>query len=595
MNTATNHIGHALAGFEQAIFQLQNDLKSFALLSECVFENTAEWRDLLTYKLVPHLEGEGCLIAAVTGGTNTGKSTIFNLLTHRSISPMVNTAAATCHPVIAANRFRADQCLEAKLVPEFNPLPLSNADDLVDSDIDFSSIYITEESSLPDHLIIMDTPDVDSIDKRNWEVADHIRAAGDVLIAVITGEKYKDDRVVQFFKDAAATGRSLVPVMNKANPAEDFDIARRQLAEFAKDVGIEGPTFVIAHNFGIGEDLTRTIDGLDDTPDLRTYLEALDVPAIKQQVFANTVEHFASTTSEFLDHLDTVSEELQGVRNQFETLIRDTTLKYEPAPGKEVGGLFHEYVQEKRGPFRRYIGATSTAIARGAATISKTLVSSVRKRSTLDGDTEETEKSIDSFHRDALTRLTQDLLRDCIETSRTLPEPARSLTEQHLESINTEELVESILKDALTAGDVSEEFRSHAITMLDAWWDDHKGKRQALEALDTVLAIMPAAIAGTVGIITSGFGAGELALASTAAGAMFGAKVMEYQFGDAMFDFLSPWMKEQQELFEKSLLEHLAQPGLSELYDALKVIDDDALEELRQHHNQCLIRQENSP
>ncbi|MFP6582457.1 MAG: GTPase [Candidatus Hydrogenedentota bacterium] len=595
MNTATNHIGQALAGFEQAIFQLQKDLQGFTLLSECVFENTAEWRNLLTYKLVPHLEGEGCLIAAVTGGTNTGKSTIFNLLTHRSISPMVNTAAATCHPVIAANRFRADQCLDAKLVPEFNPHPLSNADDLVDSEIDFSSIYITEEASLPDHLIIMDTPDVDSIDKRNWEVADHIRAAGDVLIAVVTGEKYKDDRVVQFFKDAAATGRSLIPVMNKANPAEDFDIARKQLAEFAKDVGIEGPTFVITHNFGIGEDLTQKIDGLDDTPDLRTYLEALDVPAIKQQVFANTVEHFASTTSGFLDHLNTVSVDLQEVRNQFETLIHDTTLKYEPAPGKEVGGLFHEYVQEKRGPIRRYIGATSTAIARGAATISKTLVSSIRKRSTLDVDTEETEKSIDSFHRDALTRLTQDLLRDCIETSRTLPEPARSLTEQHLESINTEELVESILKDALTAGDVSEEFRTHAIAMLDAWWEDHKGKRQALEALDTVLAIMPAAIAGTVGIITSGFGAGELALASTAAGAMFGAKVMEYQFGDAMFDFLSPWMKEQQELFENSLLEHLAQPGLNELYDALKVLDDDALEELRQHHNQCLIHQENSP
>ena len=85
----------------------------------------------------------------------------------------------------------------------------------------------------------MDTPDVDSIDKRNWEVADHIRAAGDVLVAVVTGEKYKDDRVIQYFKEAAASGRMLIPVMNKANPADDFDVARKQLKEFCNDVGIE--------------------------------------------------------------------------------------------------------------------------------------------------------------------------------------------------------------------------------------------------------------------------------------------------------------------------------------------------------------------
>lgn len=596
MDSATNHIGQALVDFEAAIGSLDEQLQEFPTLFQAIFANTAEWRDLLTYKLVPHLEGEGCLIAAVTGGTNTGKSTIFNLLTHRSISPMVNTAAATCHPVIAANAHRAEQCLEAKLVPEFKPQPLANAQDLVDSEIDFSILYVTEESSLPDHLIIMDTPDVDSIDKRNWEVADHIRAAGDVLVAVVTGEKYKDDRVVQFFRDAAATGRSLIPVMNKANPADDFDVARRQLAEFKKDVGIEGPTFVIGHNFEIGDDLNQSIAGLDDTPDLRTYLEELDVPAIKKQVFANTVAHFSTTTGGFLDHVETVHQDLTETRASFESLMHEASIQYEPAPGKEVGGLFHEYVQARRGPFRRTIGAASTAIAKGASAISKTVVNSVRKRSTLDIQSDETERTIDLFHRDALTRLTQDLLRECIEKSRTLPEPSRSLVESHLEKIDTEALIDSILEETLSKGDVSEEFRAHAIAMLDTWWEDHKGRRLTLEALDTVLAIMPAAIAGTAGIVTSGFGAGELALASTAAGATFGAKVMEYQFGDAMFDFLSPWMKEQQATFEQSLRDHLAAPGLIELDKVLDILNEDTLEELREHHQTCLTdHQEDSP
>ena len=121
---------------------------------------------------------------------------------------------------------------------------------------------MVQDDSLPDHLVLMDTPDVDSIMKRNWEVAAHLRAAGDVMIAVITGEKYKDERVVEFFRQAVSAGRVVVPVMNKANPAENFAVARRQTEEFCHDVGIEGPAFVISHDFAIGEDLRRPIRAL---------------------------------------------------------------------------------------------------------------------------------------------------------------------------------------------------------------------------------------------------------------------------------------------------------------------------------------------
>ena len=41
--------------------------------------------------------------------------------------------------------------------------------------------------------------------------------------------------------------------------------------------------------------------------------------------------------------------------------------EYDPAPGREVGGLFHEFVQSKRGPVRRAIGNTSAAVLPGLA------------------------------------------------------------------------------------------------------------------------------------------------------------------------------------------------------------------------------------
>ena len=586
-----NELGQALASFELALQQMRSALETRPVLSERVFSGTEEWTALLTYKLVPHLAGEGCLIAAVTGGTNTGKSTVFNLLTHQKISPMVNTAAATCHPVIAANAKRAAECLGGKLIPEFTPVPLENEADVINSDIDFKTLFVAVDDTLPDHLIIMDTPDVDSIDKRNWEVADNIRAAGDVLIAVITGEKYKDDRVVQYFRHAVDSGRQLVPVMNKANPADNFQVGRNQVEDFLNDVGIEAMSYVIPHDFSTGEDLNQSIVSFQDGKELRAHLESLDVPAIKHQVFAQTVKRFAETTSSFLNHLDEVHTELRDVADQFESLNASASLEYDPAPGKEVGGLFHAFVQSKRGAIRRGIGATSAAIVRGVSAIGRGIVSGVKKRTQMEAQSEETEASVLEFHRAAITRIAQHLSRTYIEISRNAPEPVASLIRKSVESLDVDAAVDAVIEDCLSAESISEEFREHADVMLNAWWEDHKGKRLTLEALDTILAIMPAAIAGTTGLLTSGFGAGELALASTAAGATFGAKVMEYQFGDALFDFLSPWKKDQQVLLKAALATHITEPCLHELYEALEPFEGEIVESLRSHHRQCVVSQ----
>ena len=193
------HLGHALGQFNRVLEELRGHLAATPELEAALFRNTEEWRNLLSYKLLPHFEGEGCLVAAVAGGTNTGKSTVFNLLLGRDISPVRNTAAATSRPVLAGNTPRYTQCLEGRLMPEFHAQPLEDPEVVIRSGSAPNALFAVREDSLPHRLVLLDTPDVDSIDQRNWEVADHIRAAGDVLIALLTGEKYKDDRVVQFF------------------------------------------------------------------------------------------------------------------------------------------------------------------------------------------------------------------------------------------------------------------------------------------------------------------------------------------------------------------------------------------------------------
>ena len=102
-------------------------------------------------------------MVAVAGGTNTGKSTVFNRLLARAVSPVVMTAAATRHPLMAGNAMRAAQCLEKKLVPEFLPRPLDRPEAVIRDDGPSGMLFVAEVDTLPDRFVVLDTPDVDSI------------------------------------------------------------------------------------------------------------------------------------------------------------------------------------------------------------------------------------------------------------------------------------------------------------------------------------------------------------------------------------------------------------------------------------------------
>jgi hypothetical protein len=585
-----NPIGEGLCAFESALNRLDDALADFPDIHTRVFEDTQAWRDLLTYKLVPHMAGQGCLVAAVTGGTNTGKSTIFNLLVGRGASPVASTAAATCHPLLAANSRRAAQCLDGKIVPEFRPRALEDARHVIDPKLPADTLFVATENSLPDHLVLMDTPDVDSIMRQNWEVAAHLRAAGDVMVAVITGEKYKDDRVVEFFRHAAASARVIIPVMNKANPAENFAIARRQLEEFCADVGIEGPVFVIAHDFAIGDDPHRPIRSLDADLQLRAYLESLDVASIKSRVYEGTVSRFVEDAAQFLDSLETSAEPLRDVVSVFLDLAAHAARQYDPAPGREVGGLFHAYVQSRRGPVRRTIGATSATVVRGAGAVGRAIRRAVVRRATLESGQSAPENADDvirAMHRDAIERIARDLVAQCAERARALGSPAREIVGERFARLDAEAACGAVTAGVLQAGPLSEAFEKHARKLLDTWWQDHKGRRRALEALDAVLAVMPAAIAAPIALHTGGLGAAEAAVFVGPLAAQFVTRVMEYQFGDALFDFLSPWRKEQQARLQEALGRHVIDAGIGPLRQALDAMHGEIPSAMRSALDSC--------
>lgn len=584
-NPAVASLGAALSEFDAAMRRFRAALSSDAQLDKAVFGGAEEWTNLLSRKLVPHLAGDGCLIVAVTGGTNTGKSTVFNMLLGRVVSPIVATAAATARPLIAANATRASQCLEGSLVPEFVALPLKDANAVIDRGSPDSALYVTTHDALPDSLVFLDTPDVDSIEREHWDVADAIRATGDVLIAVLTGEKYKDDRVVAFFRQALASGRVVVPVMNKANPDRNFEVARKQLAEFVGLIGADSPCFVVPHDFTL--ELEQPIRSIDGDTTLREYIDELNVKEIKQRVYRGTVAHVAQRAAEFLEDASDVALGLRSAAREFEARAEHASKQYDPTPGAAVGGLFHEFVQSKRGLPFKVMGNVSRAFVVAVSSVGRAVRGAIVRRAALEAPEPVTEESLHKLHGETIERIARDLTAGYHESVRNLREPAAHLIKGQLKKLDTDSATHAILEATLRSDNVSEEFRQYAYRTLETWWNENRAKRMALQTLDGILAIAPAAFAGVIAAHTAGMGVDVALAVGGPMAEQFAARVIEYQFGDALFDFLSPWRAEQRIQLEDALLEHITHPALARVDEYLAVFDGDIMSDLRRLHAQC--------
>ena len=83
----------------------------------------AEWHGNLFQKLLPQLAVEPFLVVAVTGGTNTGKSAVFNHLVGSRTSLVDPNATQTRHPVCSVA-----QIVSGRASRGFGPrvLPISN-------------------------------------------------------------------------------------------------------------------------------------------------------------------------------------------------------------------------------------------------------------------------------------------------------------------------------------------------------------------------------------------------------------------------------------------------------------------------------------
>ncbi len=206
----------------------------------------SDWYGNLCHKLLPQLNQSPQLIVAVTGGTNTGKSVVFNHLAGSQVSRSHANATQTRHPVCAVPQGFAERYDLRGVFPDFEVRRWTHENDPLEEGPD-NLLFVREDpaGTQPPRLLLFDTPDVDGTLRQNWRRAALVRHAADVLVCILTQQKYNDAAVREFFQAAATADKTVVVVFNMVQWPRQKELCGGWLARFQKETGVE-PVHVYA-------------------------------------------------------------------------------------------------------------------------------------------------------------------------------------------------------------------------------------------------------------------------------------------------------------------------------------------------------------
>ncbi|MDR1140709.1 MAG: GTPase domain-containing protein, partial [Planctomycetaceae bacterium] len=325
----------------QSVLELDRLLDQLRILAESCGVPSPEhedWYALLKRKLIPQLSEKAFLIVAVTGGTNTGKSLIFNHLVGESFSAVDHRASGTKHPVCLVPKTAGTTSFEpilARHFESFQLIPWANAEQPL-SATENHHLFWSEGQNVPERLLLLDTPDVDSDSEINWERARAVRHAADILIAVLTEQKYNDAAVRKFFREAAEADKPIIVLFNMFDLNNDVRHLPRWLEQFCEETGTKPLTVLVApYDKEQAERLELPFyelqeDGSFSEPvNLETILTELHFDAIKSQTLLGALKILEDPSTGVRSYLDSVqkssarfAEALNTLENAGETVVK---------------------------------------------------------------------------------------------------------------------------------------------------------------------------------------------------------------------------------------------------------------------------------
>lgn len=335
----------------------------------------ADWHGALFGKLRGEVSRGPFVVAAVCGGTNTGKSLITNTLVGAEISRSLPEAARTRHPVASLPRGSAGGIDLAAVFPGFTPLPWTSDDDAL-APVDDDRLLWREDPSgrQPQRLVLLDTPDIDGTLRENWRRAELVRNAADVIVAVLTQQKYNDAAVRDFFTSAAAAGKTVLVVFNMVDWPRQRERLAGWLATFTAETGV-APLAVYAapHDFAAAEAGQITFHPLPElTPDAGTAgpgerLADCDFDRIKRQAMAGALRVVSDPRTGAMSWLDAFDAAAGRWHDARELLVRESRVRVElpTAPRELVWSEIWDWLEPRRSAFDLAVSRVYRAAGQG--------------------------------------------------------------------------------------------------------------------------------------------------------------------------------------------------------------------------------------
>jgi hypothetical protein len=175
----------------------------------------------LEHDLLPRTAGASeYLVVGVVGPNNAGKSALFNALAGRDLSPSVPTGGATrrligaLHPSLL-ERLASEPTL-ARLVLERVTPGKDGVHEALERATDPGKLLVVAVEEMPRDVLLVDTPDFDSILTENRAASEALLRVVDLALVVVTRHTYQNKEVVAFLREWLAHGRPWLLVYNES-------------------------------------------------------------------------------------------------------------------------------------------------------------------------------------------------------------------------------------------------------------------------------------------------------------------------------------------------------------------------------------------
>ncbi|MGO1590910.1 MAG: GTPase [Ancrocorticia sp.] len=218
--------------------------------TEQLSESRAQLMTQLRTRILPHLRTAELPAVVVFGGSSgAGKSTLFNSLLGEEVSPASVIRPTTRMPLIAVH-----------------------PSDVVALDghglLDMGKLA-SVEGAIPG-VVLVDAPDLDSVDAANRELSRRLLDAADLWVFVTTAARYGDAQAWQTLSDAHRRGMSTAVVLNRVSDRARYTV-RVDLMRRMNDVGIGNDPLMLVPDAGPHEGLLAA----EQVSEVRTWLEAI--------------------------------------------------------------------------------------------------------------------------------------------------------------------------------------------------------------------------------------------------------------------------------------------------------------------------------